>query len=658
MRSRRLIGIILASLLLGGCSFLERAWDQITSTTGPNRTEDLRKVDIQQDDSRNLLLIFVHGFNSNADEAWEGFPELIKEEKDTTFGRYTVIRYGYGSKACRNKVDIADRGEGLESFLRIELDQKKYSGLVLVGHSMGGLVIMHALEGMALKKDRRIDGLPIRVMTFGTPYFGVEGADLLRDLGFLCKDLQANEMALFNSSLRLLRNTWISFFGPSPVSVKYDVMLQVYYGAEDLFVKRDSACGPFPGCEQADGNHYSMVKPKDHNLSMYQVLTAQLEQLREGKSTPQAAALDLQWKVFGITKKIGGLSNTLYAPWTDIHWIDSDGWLSGIIDGGGGGGDVGRGILLRTKDGGRTWTEIEKEKFNSGKGKFNWGPCGPHRPCGTYEYSWSEVGPITSMLFYKRHLGGGMYRTEGWLSSYTGIYSTENGGEDWERKTPIPGDPDGYAHFSQIVDIEGFHQIYAVGWQGIAHWPNPNDGRWELQFPTFCYGIFSVTVTPERDIWAVGHGPNVCNRINQGAIYYLAAQSHNWQILPTGIELPRNQTFYDIVLPDYSTALVVGEKGLILRGIRSKEEKWTWSKVESHTDELLRSITYADNTFWVVGTGGVILYSVDQGKTWTKFQTVRDKDGKGINLNRVRFLSGKGWIVGNGIVLTTESQTQ
>ena len=354
----------------------------------------------------------------------------------------------------------------------------------------------------------------------------------------------------------------------------------------------------------------------------------------------------LRWKKVDIVQKVAGQTNYLKAPWTDISWIDdSEGWLCGIREGGGGGGDVGRGILLRTKDGGITWSEVDKQNFNSGKGQFTWGPT------GTYVYTWSEVGPITSMLFYKRHLGGSQYRTEGWLSSYTGVYATDDGGENWERKSPPPDHPQRYAHFARIVDIEGFHQIYAVGWQGISHWPGPN-GNWELQMPTYSYAVGSVFVGPDREIWAVGHAPNFDKRSYQGAIYYLAPRFSKWEIVRlSGIELEFDQSFTDIFLTDYTIALVIGQKGLILRGVRNRVGDWAWIKVPSNTEETLNSITYADNRLWVVGSGGVILYSVDKGEHWTKLPTVKDEQGLALNLNRVRFFGHTGWIAGDGVVL-------
>lgn len=239
-------------------------------------------MDDISEDNRRFLLVFVHGFNSTSDKAWGGFPELIKEAKDTTFKDLNETRYGFKSQICQNHLDISVRGEGLASYLKSQLD-KKYAGAILVGHSMGGLVILHALEKLARDGYPVLEDIPVRVMTLGTPFFGVEGADKIRDLGFLCNDLQADEMSLFNSRLLHLREDWDIFFGThAKVNARYRVAIQTYYGSDDTFVKRDSACGPFPGCDQVDGNHSSMAKPMNTKHLTFVKLVEQIKSLEKG----------------------------------------------------------------------------------------------------------------------------------------------------------------------------------------------------------------------------------------------------------------------------------------------------------------------------------------------------------------------------------------
>lgn len=116
-------------------------------------------------------------------------------------------------------------------------------------------------------------------MTLGTPYSGVQGAELLGKIAFVCTDKQAQAVTMFNRSLRELKVDWDSYFGNN--DPKYHVTIKPFYGPADSFVVQDNACGPFPGCEQVvDGeNHVMIVKPSDTNHSVYTKLRVQVDSM-------------------------------------------------------------------------------------------------------------------------------------------------------------------------------------------------------------------------------------------------------------------------------------------------------------------------------------------------------------------------------------------
>jgi len=271
-----LIALLLTLMaILAGCTDTNRLWDIFSSTREVPVTIN-RIWDIHEP-NRRLLLVMVHGFNSSNDQAWGEFPRIIKSEKDTAFVGFNVLRYGYGSAACRNEVDISDRGDGLKSFLSDEL--KNYDGMIIMGHSLGGLVAMHGLIKLAKAHHPDLARIPVTVMTFGTPYSGVQGAELLGKISFVCTDKQAEAVTVFNRSLRELKVDWESYFGNH--EPKYHVTIKPFYGPADLLVVQDNACGPFPGCEQAvDGeNHVMIVKPRDTNHSAYTKLRVQVDSM-------------------------------------------------------------------------------------------------------------------------------------------------------------------------------------------------------------------------------------------------------------------------------------------------------------------------------------------------------------------------------------------
>jgi hypothetical protein len=269
--------LLIQLIVLTACSDAKRLWDIFISTRESPVTID-RIWDIEKPE-RRLLLVMVHGFNSSKDEAWGKFPDIIKSEKDTAFERFNVLRYGYGSAACRNEVDIADRGDGLNSFLSDQLD--KYDGMIIMGHSLGGLVAMHALVNLAKAHHPDLARIPVTVMTFGTPYSGVQGAELLGQMAIVCTDKQAEAVTLFSRSLRDLKVDWDSYFGDK--ESKYHVTMKPFYGPADRLVSKDNACGPFRGCEQVvDGeNHVMIVKPSDTNHSAYTKLRVQVDSMTD-----------------------------------------------------------------------------------------------------------------------------------------------------------------------------------------------------------------------------------------------------------------------------------------------------------------------------------------------------------------------------------------
>ena len=273
-----LIALLLTQLVvLTGCYEAKVLSDTFSSTREVPVTIN-RIWDIHEP-NRRLLLVMVHGFNSSNDEAWGDFPRIIKSEMDTAFSGFNVLRYGYGSAACRNEVAISDRGDGLRSFLSDEL--KNYDGMIIVGHSLGDLVAMHGLIKLAKAHHPDLARIPVTVMTFGTPYSGVPGAELLGKIAFVCTDKQAEAVTVFNRSLRDLKVDWESYFGNN--ETKYRVTIKPFYGPADSFVAQDNACGPFPGCEQAvDGeNHVMIVKPSDTNHSAYTKLRVQVDSMTD-----------------------------------------------------------------------------------------------------------------------------------------------------------------------------------------------------------------------------------------------------------------------------------------------------------------------------------------------------------------------------------------
>jgi photosystem II stability/assembly factor-like uncharacterized protein len=371
-------------------------------------------------------------------------------------------------------------------------------------------------------------------------------------------------------------------------------------------------------------------------------------------SAPQTAGPTRAWKVFPIRDESGNLSWNY--NWTDVAWIGPEGWLCGTVHEGGGSGDVGRGILLRTINIGVSWTEIKKEAFDSGRGHFDW---------GTRPYEWQEVGPIKACRLFRRELGGGKRRIEGWLAAKTGIYFTSDAGQTWKRSTPPPDDRDyspPFAHFENLADVELFSEIYAVGWQGIAHRAYRGN-IWTVQKGTGYYALGGVSVfggSENRDVWAAGMAgqDELGNRGDRshGAIYHLRWPADVWDSVDlSGVSFQPSQSFADILAISHELVFAVGQQGLFVRGSEEHQE-WKWKKINVGTEKNLTSITYDGDQLWITGDQGTLLWSADLGETWKKVD-LDDGSKTPVSLRRIRFSDGVGWIVADKAVYRSEKVT-
>jgi pimeloyl-ACP methyl ester carboxylesterase/tetratricopeptide (TPR) repeat protein len=262
------LALSLFGLISGvGCS--STLFNQIDSLSGW-RTEDLREW-VRQDSSRDKLIVFVHGFNSSKGTAWGEFPALLL--KDDDFNEFNIQLFGYPTDLCRNTDSIRIQGELLASFLTSQFKSSgpKYRQVDLVGHSMGGLVILNALLKLERDNIQLLRDQDVKVLTFGTPYYGLENTSLVP-----CGNLQVKDMSVLNDALGDLAKEWEQRFNRNAASDRKDtpqIPLYAFYGTKDRFINKTSACG-YSGtiCESVDGGHYSIVKPKGPDHLSYQKL--------------------------------------------------------------------------------------------------------------------------------------------------------------------------------------------------------------------------------------------------------------------------------------------------------------------------------------------------------------------------------------------------
>ena len=224
----------------------------------------------RQDQARKQLIVLVHGFISGNVTAWGDFPSLLMNDPD--FTDFNLHSFGYPTSLTGQVSDLQDQGELLASFLREET-LPSYRSTVLVGHSIGGLVVLHALLSLDKHDPNLLLEADVKVLTFGTPFVGVQNAGTLRVLG----NAQAKDVEALNKHLHRLKKDWEQRFNRTaePGQNTPQVPIYAYYGTEDGFVVEASACGgPAKTCESVDGDHITIVKPLDREHLAYKKLRA------------------------------------------------------------------------------------------------------------------------------------------------------------------------------------------------------------------------------------------------------------------------------------------------------------------------------------------------------------------------------------------------
>jgi pimeloyl-ACP methyl ester carboxylesterase len=230
-----------------------------------------------------VLVVFVHGLTGDAETTWGSFPALLAE--DSGLSRVDVCVWGYPTKIAGHMPGIREAATQLQSELRHRAAD--YRHIVLVGHSLGGLLI-RALVVAALKDSRIEDVQSINhIVTFATPNDGVEIADIVSF--FRLPNRQIDDLAMTGETVNELRGEWIERvyspnIRPGEERSKRQIPLTTVIGLQDRLVPFDRARSFFrhPPPETVPGDHVSMKLPKDRESLCYLILRNILKALCNG----------------------------------------------------------------------------------------------------------------------------------------------------------------------------------------------------------------------------------------------------------------------------------------------------------------------------------------------------------------------------------------
>lgn len=150
-------------------------------------------------------IVFVHGLGGEIEKTWGKFPEFLMDDKEI---EHTVIQYGYTSpnpvtQLYKPAPSILSIANGLLTDLTARCDLDK-DDIILVGHSLGGLVIRR----MLLRLDAKGTSHNIRkVCFFDVPHEGSGFAKVGQHVAFLNRHLKS--LASNSTELDDLNEQWI-----------------------------------------------------------------------------------------------------------------------------------------------------------------------------------------------------------------------------------------------------------------------------------------------------------------------------------------------------------------------------------------------------------------------------------------------------------------
>lgn len=233
-----------------------------------------------QDNNSPTLVLFIHGIFGDTIGTWKkpgkpSLPDYLVQLPEFSQG-YDTFAFGYASDPLRNgSFSIPEAAKALKSdWDYYQFD--KYQRVVIVAHSMGGLVAVEALSTFA---DMRAK-VPLLV-TFATPYDGVQvallGSKLLNNSVLV--DMLPKDKG--NGFITSITNRWKELKEKDKstpvIKCAYETVPIPGVG---LIVPPSSSSGLCDGPADAIAeDHLGIVKPTDRSHSSIKILVNALRRL-------------------------------------------------------------------------------------------------------------------------------------------------------------------------------------------------------------------------------------------------------------------------------------------------------------------------------------------------------------------------------------------
>jgi len=212
----------------------------------------------------NNLLLFIHGFSGEASATFGNIPEMLMN--DSRMDGWDMKPFGYSQfvtpemgKEVWAGIEDIDRISG-HLCTSVKYKFENYDRIAIVAHSLGGLIAQRAILDFKDEYRNKISHLII----LATPSAGIPPKKLQK-----LWNEKYKEMSSEGDFIRKLRKDWNDQFDDV-----YPFSLKVVAATDDEFVTIESCFGPFKGDYHItiEGNHLSMVKPKDEKDDCYALI--------------------------------------------------------------------------------------------------------------------------------------------------------------------------------------------------------------------------------------------------------------------------------------------------------------------------------------------------------------------------------------------------
>lgn len=237
------------------------------------------------------VILFVHGLSGSAEGTWGKMFELFR--RDECFSEYHLDSYQYPTAKFRlpfgkKMPGIQDLAEGLKSYVNAYHADK--SDIILIGHSLGGLVLRQYITN-ELKKPA-LTNIRAAIM-IATPHTGASLASIGSNLSWGHTHLK--QLAKGQDILRSILDDWAALNVESRIDTLYVT------GGSDAVVDRQSSMPYYGGVEfenLINYDHIDVIKPEHAADIRYVVIKKFIAGLSLVKKSDVVQSNAVGWPLF------------------------------------------------------------------------------------------------------------------------------------------------------------------------------------------------------------------------------------------------------------------------------------------------------------------------------------------------------------------------